>query len=122
MAVWPYNTQRWQRLRRLKLRQQPTCEYCRPHTTTAATEVDHRQAINDGGDPWAMSNLVSSCKPCHSRKTRHVEQLQRDHVPVKGCDASGLPLDPAHPWAAPSARKHSSTLRPEDRRSTSTQT
>jgi hypothetical protein len=26
MATWPYNTQRWQRLRRLKLQMNPLCE------------------------------------------------------------------------------------------------
>jgi 5-methylcytosine-specific restriction enzyme A len=98
MAVWPYTTARWQRLRRAKLRRVPMCEYCAPRVT-AATDVDHRQAIRDGGDPWAWENLSSACHECHSRKTRYSEQLGMP-VPVKGCDpATGLPLDPRHWWA-----------------------
>ena len=31
--------------------------------------VDHVQPINDGGDVWAMDNLQTLCRSCHSRKT-----------------------------------------------------
>lgn len=111
MAVWPYSTAKWQRLRRLKLARDPLCEYCRP-SVTAANEVDHRHAISDGGDPWAWANLASTCHQCHSRKTRNVDMLGRTHVPIKGCDpATGLPLDPQHPW-----RKTLLETTPRDRR------
>jgi 5-methylcytosine-specific restriction endonuclease McrA len=98
MAAWPYSTRRWQRLRLQKLRAKPICEYCTRPNARPATEVDHRQAIKAGGDPWAWNNLVSACHTCHSRKTIHVDILGKDRVPVKGCDADGLPLDPEHSW------------------------
>jgi len=98
MADWPYNTRRWQRLRLQKLGKNPLCEYCPRGKVTPATEVDHRQAIKSGGDPWAWDNLASACHPCHSRKTMHVDILGKDRVPVKGCDSDGVPLDPEHPW------------------------
>lgn len=41
-----------------------------------------------------MGNLVGLCHECHSRKTA------RDHGKrvAYGCDAQGMPTDPAHPW------------------------
>lgn len=89
-----YNTRTWKHLRKVKLITDPMCEYCgkRP-----ATEVDHVQAITSGGDPISMDNLRSACHQCHSRKTLYVERFGRE-MPVKGCTADGLPLDPKHSW------------------------
>lgn len=99
MAAWPYNTAAWQRLRRVKLMQDPLCEYCPTDHRALGTEVDHKQAIEKGGCPWSMSNLASTCKPCHSKKTQYVDVQGRESVPVKGVDPkTGKPLDPAHWW------------------------
>ena len=99
MADWPYNTQRWQRVRRTKLATEPLCEYCPTGKVTPATQVDHRKAISAGGNAWEWANLASACASCHSRKTRHIDQLGRDKVPERGVDAAtGLPLDPEHWW------------------------
>lgn len=86
-----YNTARWQRVRALKLRECPLCEYCPPARQQTATEVDHFKSIEDGGAPFDMANLRSSCKPCHSQKTARGETLH-------GCDANGMPRDPGHAW------------------------
>jgi 5-methylcytosine-specific restriction endonuclease McrA len=88
-----YNTARWQRVRALKLRETPLCEYCPPDRRKLAEEVDHFKALSDGGAPFDMANLRSACKPCHSQKTAHREHLY-------GCDENGVPLDPGHPWNA----------------------
>jgi hypothetical protein len=115
MANWPYNTRRWHALRREKLWQSPTCEYCDPRVTLA-TAVDHRLAIRNGGPAWSWDNLVSTCAPCHNRKSRFVEQLRRA-VPVKGCDPmTGLPLDPDHWWQR--TQTNCSELKVRDRRGT----
>ena len=99
MAKWPYSTAHWQRLRLAKLAQDPLCEYCPPCTVTLAVEVDHRKAINNGGEPFEWDNLASTCHSCHSSKTWHVDRLGKDSVPVKGVDpATGRPLDPEHWW------------------------
>ncbi len=88
-----YKSARWQRLRRLKLTQQPLCEYCLPlGKNRPATEVDHWIAISDGGAPFDLSNLRSACHLCHALKTRNKER-------VIGCGLDGLPLDPRHAWA-----------------------
>jgi 5-methylcytosine-specific restriction endonuclease McrA len=92
-----YDKRRWRRLRLQKLRQDPFCEECRP-MLVLATDVDHVKAINDGGEVWDITNLRSLCHACHSRKTRYIEQLHREHVTVKGCDANGRPLDSGHWW------------------------
>lgn len=93
-----YNSRAWKRLRKQKLAADPLCEYCLPGKITAATDVDHVVAIEKGGDPLAWDNLRSACHECHSRKTYYIERLGEDRVPVKGCDAMGRPLDPAHWW------------------------
>jgi 5-methylcytosine-specific restriction protein A len=99
MAIWPYTTQRWQRLRRLKLAVNPLCEVClKPRRIVPAVAVDHVIAIRSHGDPYpALEGLTSCCAPCHNRKTRVTEQLGKE-LTVKGCDEFGYPLDPNHPW------------------------
>jgi 5-methylcytosine-specific restriction protein A len=70
-----YDRQRWQLLRRKKLSSAPICEECGEEL---AAEVHHVVGIEDGGDPWAMSNLSSTCKPCHSKITnREVRERVR---------------------------------------------
>ena len=98
MSVWPYSTQRWQRVRRFKLRQNPLCELCiKVGYIEPATTVDHIVPINKGGDPFpGLYRLMSLCASCHNQKTRH-EQIGEDYT-VKGCDVFGRPLDPNHPW------------------------
>jgi 5-methylcytosine-specific restriction enzyme A len=99
VAKWPYTTQRWQRLRRLKLQEKPLCELCiKIGRIEPATVVDHLVAIKAGGDPYPpLYALMSLCAPCHNTKTRVVEQLGREFT-VRGCDERGYPLDPNHPW------------------------
>lgn len=86
-----YNSDRWQRLRLYKLRRDPLCEYCPSYSRKAATEVDHYIAIADGGSPWSMDNLRSTCGFCHKQKTARGERLH-------GCDEDGNPRDPRHWW------------------------
>jgi 5-methylcytosine-specific restriction endonuclease McrA len=62
--------------RKAKLFANPLCALEHPGCLGIANEVHHRIAMEDGGAEHAMDNLVSACKPCHSRETRR-EQLQR---------------------------------------------
>ena len=64
MATWPYNTQRWQRLRRMKLQVNPLCEPClKQKRIVPAVAVDHIVAVKaPGGEAypaldWLMSLL-----------------------------------------------------------------
>lgn len=99
MSKWPYATQRWQRLRRAKLREEPLCKLCLDiGRVEPATVVDHLVAIKKGGEPYPpLYALLSLCEFCHNTKTRVVEQLGRKFL-VRGCDVHGMPLDPDHPW------------------------
>jgi hypothetical protein len=53
--------------------------------------VDHRDGNPANND---LVNLQPLCHECHSRKTaaEHGKRV------AWGCDADGIPLDPAHPW------------------------
>jgi 5-methylcytosine-specific restriction endonuclease McrA len=71
MATWPYTTQRWQRLRRHKLRDKPLCELClKIGRIEPAVAVDHLLAIKTGGEPYPpLYALMSLCVRCHNTKT-----------------------------------------------------
>jgi 5-methylcytosine-specific restriction endonuclease McrA len=72
-----YARARWAATGRQKLFLNPLCELEHPGCLGIANEVHHEQAMEDGGEKYAMDNLVSTCKPCHSRETRR-EQLRRE--------------------------------------------
>jgi 5-methylcytosine-specific restriction enzyme A len=100
MARWPYTTQRWQQLRRMKLAVNPLCEPClKLQRIVPAVAVDHLIAVKaPRGEAYpALDRLMSCCASCHNRKSRIVEQMGKE-LTVKGCDENGYPLDPRHPW------------------------
>lgn len=43
-------------------------------------ELDHRVPLEDGGEPWAESNVQPLCKSCHREKTV-AEYRKRHPVP-----------------------------------------
>ena len=88
----PLNSDAWRKLRRQVLAEVPLCEYCPPGVITPATEVDHK---NNNPADNSRENLVSTCKPCHSIKT--MADLYGRPARM-GCDESGNPINPAHPW------------------------
>ena len=88
----PLNSDSWRKLRRQVLAEVPLCEYCPPGVITPATEVDHK---NNNPADNSRENLVSTCKPCHSIKT--MADLYGRPARM-GCDESGNPINPAHPW------------------------
>ena len=98
MSAWPYNTQRWQRLRKLKLQVNPLCEVClNEGRITSAVAVDHIVPVSKGGDPYPpLHHMDLCCSPCHNRKTRF--EQQNKPLTAKGCDVFGNPLDPNHDW------------------------
>lgn len=100
MSKRPYSTMRWQRLRCLKLVMFPICEPCEMRGDTVPAEhVDHIVSIASGGDPYPdIDGLMSMCPRCHSEKTAAVDRSGGKGVRFKGARASGLPVDPSHPF------------------------
>ncbi|GGB70648.1 HNH endonuclease signature motif containing protein [Glycocaulis alkaliphilus] len=108
MAVWPYSTANWQRLRLRKLSEQPLCEVCtKLGRIVPASHVDHRIAIAKGGEAFPpLEGLAALCASCHSRKTNAEDNPHAfGFGPAKGCDPSGAPLDDTHPWGASNHEK-----------------
>jgi 5-methylcytosine-specific restriction protein A len=93
-----YNSQTWQRLRRVKLQDNALCEACLVlGRLVPATVVDHRTPISSGGDAFpTVDGLMSMCEACHNRKTRG--EQHGDAFIMKGADAPGLPIDLNHPF------------------------
>ena len=52
---------------------------CRECGRAGRLEVDHVEALEDGGDPWVPDNLQTLCRRCHIAKTA-AENRARHHV------------------------------------------
>lgn len=89
---------RWQRARKtfLSRAENALCRMCEASgRVTAATVVDHvKPHKGDQALFWDSANWQPLCKACHDgAKAR---QESRGIAP--GHDATGWPIDPAHPW------------------------
>lgn len=90
-----YNS-RWQKARATYLQASPLCVICqRQGRVTPATVVDHiTPHKNDQALFWDKANWQPLCKRCHDS---YKQQLEKSGT-VSGCDTSGRPVDPNHPW------------------------
>lgn len=103
-------TSAWQRAREGFLRAHPLCaDHQARGMSVAATVVDHIKAprlkeATASGDAaridearglfWDRTNWQPLCKACHDSGKQRLEKSGGR----PGCDAQGLPLDPAHHW------------------------
>lgn len=63
-----YSGERWQKLRKIKLAQNPICEICNGRF---ATQVHHlSKARDDLAGRYDMNNLQSVCVWCHAKETQ----------------------------------------------------
>lgn len=64
------NTNRWRRLRRMKLAQCPLCQDCAGvNRIEPATQVHHDEPLSRRPDlAFTMTNLVPLCTTCHARR------------------------------------------------------
>ncbi len=89
-----YSSKPWKEARAKHLRLYPHCEICAAiGLRVRAVEVDHRRAIEAGGQPLDPGNFSSKCKFHHSQKTRVLDtpgQPGRDSLVTTGPD--GFPV------------------------------
>lgn len=85
---------RWAKIAEQVKREEPLCRPCHKRgIARATTQVDHIVPKAKGGSD-DRANLQGICDDCHKAKTaREQGALLRT-----GCDASGMPTDPDHPW------------------------
>lgn len=70
-------TSHWKQQRAKALqRDQHQCQIRGPHCTVVATQVDHVVPVSRGGTD-DLTNLQSTCKPCHDHKTAHEARAAR---------------------------------------------
>jgi 5-methylcytosine-specific restriction protein A len=64
-----YGTQRWKKLRRMKLHQDPLCEICKKEGKIVAAELVHHiaEAKDNPEMFFNMNNLQCLCESCHNR-------------------------------------------------------
>ncbi|BBV66719.1 TPA: HNH endonuclease [Kluyvera ascorbata] len=101
---------KWDRGRQAFLRAHPLCVMCQEQgKVAAATVVDHiiphklKEALRSGDKEalskaqklfWDQKNWQGLCKPHHDSTK---QRMEKRGVAI-GCDASGMPLDPASHW------------------------
>ena len=93
MAKSPYD-RHWRKRRAEQLRLHPLCSVCiRMGAVAVATVADH--VVPHRGDPELFKGrLQSMCKAHHDGWKKDLEKTGR----IRGCDLTGRPLDPKHPW------------------------
>lgn len=77
-----YRTERWKKLRALKLAETPLCELCQQEgRVTPAIDVHHAVSFMQASGPaeryqlaFDYNNLMSLCKQCHQKIHNHVGQ------------------------------------------------
>lgn len=90
-----YASPEWKRARAQQLKREPWCRMC-------AAQGHQRKAIiadhieRHGGDrtKFFRGALQSLCRHHHDSVKQALERGNR-----AGCDASGMPTDPKHPWS-----------------------
>lgn len=91
-----YKTERWRRIRAAQLAAHPLCKTCQEDgRITAATVCNHTDKdAKQTEDGFFAGPFTSECAPCHDSIIQRQER--RGHV--IGCDETGQPRDPEHPW------------------------
>ena len=83
---------RWVKLRGMKLKRDPMCQWCLEQKTyTKAVLVHHIKEVT--GYPELRLNIDNLWSACHKCHDRHHKQDQN-----RGCDKEGTPNDPNHHW------------------------
>ncbi len=94
--LYATNDERWRKIRKAVLNDEPHCRQCRKEGKRVfATDVDHINNRADRPDDYARSNLQPLCASCHSKKTiieQHAQKGTKARVRV-GCDRDGFPAD-----------------------------
>lgn len=99
-----YDTPEWKALRRLALiRDGYRCTVCRCDVRgKGKARVDHIHSIRARPDlALVLSNVRTLCclhdNQAHREKPKGNGQRDARFV-IRGADASGMPIDPGHPW------------------------
>lgn len=92
---------RWQKARATYLCRNPLCVECfKQSKVVPATVVDHiRPHKGDQKLFWDRDNWAALCKRHHDSKTAREDGGFGRPTGVRGCDVTGMPLDPGHPWS-----------------------
>lgn len=95
-----YATHTWKLLRTAQLIREPLCRFCEQEgRVTAATVADHIEPHRGDRAKFFTTRLQSLCKDCHDRTKQRAEIHGYD----LRVDLDGMPIDPTHPFNAPSS-------------------
>jgi 5-methylcytosine-specific restriction enzyme A len=98
-----YLSPQWRALRLAVLRRDGyCCVICGINVSgKGEARVDHIRRVKDGGAPLNPANLRTLCvlHEQQSHREKGTGSAQRDErFVITGCNPSGKPLDPSHPW------------------------
>lgn len=75
-----YNSQKWRKMRKMYVAENPVCVICEERGfVSAVEEVDHIIPIRQGGAEYDWNNLQSLCKSCHARKSAKERHTMKDY-------------------------------------------
>lgn len=101
-----YLSPEWRKLRLVTLQRDGyRCVVCRRNVSgKGESRVDHIKPRRDHPElALVLSNLRTLCpehdNQAHREKGRAGGGPRDERFRVRGCDAAGWPIDPAHPWA-----------------------
>lgn len=91
-----YNSKHWKLARAEVMDKRPLCAEClKRGVETMGTDADHVVPLEQGGAPFAVSNIQALCRKCHQAKTakenRNRAKLRR-MAPRPVVDERGYPL------------------------------
>ena len=69
-----YNSTKWRRFSKRNLAKNPFCAICQ----NIATDSDHIERWQEGGDKFNPDNIQSLCKKCHGLKSWQERQNQEE--------------------------------------------
>ena len=90
-----YRTKRWRNLRKRQLTRHPYCAcICHHGEQVKANTADHVKPHKGDRKLFFNGKLQSLCAHCHNSCKQSFEKIGY----TKGCNETGLPLDPQHLW------------------------
>jgi len=90
-----YKSKLWLARREEQLSSEPLCRRCKARgRIAAANTANHIIPNKENWTLFATGELESLCEACHNSP---VQREEARGYPI-GCDASGRPIDPSHPW------------------------
>ncbi len=102
-AMKIYNSAAWRRARRQAMAAAGyVCQHAGCTEALIAPGACHVHHVKPLQRAWSLAleplNHAALCVPCHSAETNREIAEAKGNPRRSGCDETGMPTDPSHPW------------------------